>query len=238
MGRNMQKRIVRKLDLERFISQVEPHPSPSPSLEQYTISADVATTMLHIAAYANNDIAGKTVLDLGCGTGRLALGAAFLGARQAIGVDIDKVAVEAALKNSVKTGLRECVQWVAADIDVIRGVFDTVLQNPPFGVQRRRADRKFLEKALKVGKMIYSLHKNPAASRAVAARLKAHKANIEAVRPSPFLDSFIEEHGGRIRGVYAMVMTVPHMFDFHTKKRHGFVVDLYVIEGRHQSSRR
>jgi len=238
LGRNMQKRIVRKLDLERFISQVEPHPSPSPSLEQYTISADVATTMLHIAAYANNDIAGKTVLDLGCGTGRLALGAAFLGARQAIGVDIDKVAVEAALKNSVKTGLRECVQWVAADIDVIRGVFDTVLQNPPFGVQRRRADRKFLEKALKVGKMIYSLHKNPAASRAVAARLKAHKANIEAVRPSPFLDSFIEEHGGRIRGVYAMVMTVPHMFDFHTKKRHGFVVDLYVIEGRHQSSRR
>jgi len=238
LGRNMQKRIVRKLDLERFISQVEPHPSPSPSLEQYTISADVATTMLHIAAYANNDIAGKTVLDLGCGTGRLALGAAFLGARQAIGVDIDKVAVEAALKNSVKTGLRECVQWVAADIDVIRGVFDTVLQNPPFGVQRRRADRKFLEKALKVGKVIYSLHKNPAASRAVAARLKAHKANVEAVRPSPFLDSFIEEHGGRIRGVYAMVMTVPHMFDFHTKKRHGFVVDLYVIEGRHQSSRR
>lgn len=238
MGRNMQKRIVRKLDLERFISQVEPHPSPSPSLEQYTISADVATTMLHIAAYANNDIAGKTVLDLGCGTGRLALGAAFLGARQAIGVDIDKVAVEAALKNSVKTGLRECVQWVAADIDVIRGVFDTVLQNPPFGVQRRRADRKFLEKALKVGKVIYSLHKNPAASRAVAARLKAHKANVEAVRPSPFLDSFIEEHGGRIRGVYAMVMTVPHMFDFHTKKRHGFVVDLYVIEGGHQSSRR
>jgi putative methylase len=234
----MQKRIVRKLDLERFISQVEPHPSPSPSLEQYTISADVATTMLHIAAYANNDIAGKTVLDLGCGTGRLALGAAFLGARQAIGVDIDKVAVEAALKNSVKTGLRECVQWVAADIDVIRGVFDTVLQNPPFGVQRRRADRKFLEKALKVGKVIYSLHKNPAASRAVAARLKAHKANVEAVRPSPFLDSFIEEHGGRIRGVYAMVMTVPHMFDFHTKKRHGFVVDLYVIEGGHQSSRR
>ena len=238
MGRNMQKRIVRKLDLERFISQVEPHPSPSPSLEQYTISADVATTMLHIAAYANNDIAGKTVLDLGCGTGRLALGAAFLGARQATGVDIDKVAVEAALKNSVKTGLRECVQWVAADIDVIRGVFDTVLQNPPFGVQRRRADRKFLEKALKVGKMIYSLHKNPAASRAVAARLKVHKANIEAVQPSPFLDSFIEEHGGRIRGIYAMVMTVPHMFDFHTKKRHGFVVDLYVIEGRHQSSRR
>ena len=72
MGRNMQKRIVRKLDLERFLSQVEPHPSPSPSLEQYTVSTGVAATMLHIAAYVNGDIVGKTVLDLGCGTGRLA----------------------------------------------------------------------------------------------------------------------------------------------------------------------
>lgn len=238
MGRIMQKRIVRKLDLERFLSQVEPHPSPRPSLEQYTVSAGVAATMLHIAAYSNDDIAEKTVLDLGCGTGRLAIGAAFLGAKQAIGVDIDKTAVGTALKNSVKTGLREHVQWVAADIDAIRGVLDTVLQNPPFGIQRRRADRRFLEKALEVGKVIYSLHKNPAADSAVVARLKARKTIVEAVPPSPFLNSFIEEHGGKIRGVYAMLMKVPHMFDFHTKERYEFVVDLYIIEGRHQSSKR
>jgi len=27
-----------------------------------------------------------------------------------------------------------------------------------------------------------------------------------------------------------MLMTIPRMFDFHTKIKHEFVVDLYVIE--------
>lgn len=27
-----------------------------------------------------------------------------------------------------------------------------------------------------------------------------------------------------------MVLAIPHMFDFHTKRKHEFVVDLYVIE--------
>lgn len=233
MGRNMQKRIVRKLDLERFLSQVEPHPSPSPSLEQYTVSTGVAATMLHIAAYVNGDIVGKTVLDLGCGTGRLALGAAFLGARQVTGVDIDTTAVGVALKNSLKTGLKKRVQWVAGDIDALCGVFDTVLQNPPFGVQKRKADRRFLEKALEAGKVVYSLHRHPLADEALMNRLRNSKGNAEAVSSSPFLGQFVEEHGGRIMGVYAMVMTIPRMFDFHTKRRHEFIVDLYVIERRH-----
>jgi len=142
----MQKRIVRKLELEMLLSQIAPHPSPKPSLEQYTIPADVAATMLHIAAYAYRDIVGKTVLDLGCGTGRLALGAAFVGAKQVVGVDIDRDVVKVAFENSARTDLKEKVQWITGDIDAIHGNFDTVLQNPPFGVQRRKADRKFLEK--------------------------------------------------------------------------------------------
>lgn len=90
----MQKRLTRKLDLELFLSHIRPHPTPNPKLEQYTISTDAAARMLYIAAYVNNDIVNKAVLDLGCGTGRLALGAAFLGAGEVVGVDIDKTAVE------------------------------------------------------------------------------------------------------------------------------------------------
>jgi putative methylase len=226
----MQARLIRKLELEMLLSQVKPNPFPKSSLEQYTIPADVAATMLHIAAYVNGNIIDKNVVDLGCGTGRIALGAAFLGAKQVIGVDIDEGAVRLAFESSVNMGLKEKVGLVVGDIEVIHGNFDTVLQNPPFGVQKRRADRKFLEKALEIGKVIYSLHKHPEADKTFVKKLKQSKTGAVQVVPNPFLKNFIERQGGKIKGVYAMVMTVPYMFNFHRKKKHEFIVDLFIIE--------
>jgi putative methylase len=92
--------------LERFLFRIEPHPSPRASLEQYTVSESVAATMLHLAAYTYGDIVDQRVLDLGCGTGRLALGCAFLGAESVVGVDIDKLAVKLAAENSAKLGFK------------------------------------------------------------------------------------------------------------------------------------
>jgi putative methylase len=230
MGKPAQKRLVRKLDLELFLSQVKPHPSPQASLEQYTVSEAVAATMLYLAACAHDDIIDKAVLDLGCGTGRLALAASYLGARLVVGIDIDKAAVRIASENSEKAGLKANVQWIAGDINAIRGTFDTVLQNPPFGVQKRAADRKFLEKALEVGRMIYSLHKHPRADRQLMKRLKANTGSLLRVAPSPFIKKFVEDHNGAVEAVYAMLMTIPRMFDFHTKTKHDFVVDLYLIK--------
>ncbi len=232
----MQKRLVRKLDLERLLTQAKPHPSPSPVLEQYMTPTDVAATILHIAAYTNSDIAGKTVLDLGCGTGRLALGAAFLGAKQVVGVDVDRASVKIALESSVDLGLKKRTQWIVADIGAVHGEFDTVLQNPPFGVQRRNADRRFLEKALEMGGAVYSLHKSAQDSEALRAKLKASKGSVVAVSPSPFLYKFIETHGGEVKAVYSVLMAIPHMFSFHTEKRHEFAADLYVIERRRKTS--
>jgi len=226
----MQRRLVRKLDLGMLLSQVAPHPNPKPNLEQYTIPADVAATMLYMAAYTYNDIIGKTVLDLGCGTGRLALGAAFLDAKQVLGIDADRTAINVASKNSVKTGLRDKVQWIAADISAVHGKFNTVLQNPPFGVQRRKADRKFLEKALETGEVVYSLHKSLQKDKPFIRKLKSPRNLFVPAFPSPFLKNYIEEHNGKIRAVFAMLMTIPYTFHFHTKPKHRFVVDLYVIE--------
>jgi putative methylase len=188
--------------------------------------------MLHIAAYTFNDIIGKTVLDLGCGTGRLAVGASFLGAKQVVGIDLDKIAIKFAFESSVKVELENRIQWIAADIDAVCGRFDTVLQNPPFGVQKRKADRKFLEKALEVGKIIYSLHKNPSKDKEFIRKLKVSRTSAVQVSPSSFVKRFIEEHGGTIKASYAMLMTIPRMFSFHTKRKHEFAVDLYVIEGK------
>jgi putative methylase len=225
----MQKRLARKLDLEILLSNIKPHPTPNPNLEQYTISASVAAQMLYMAAYTYGDIVDKTVLDLGCGTGRLALGAAFLGAREVVGVDIDPTAVKVACENSANTGLKDKVQWVTADIDAVCGEFDTALQNPPFGVQKRGADRKFLEKALDSGKAVYSLHKSTQDNTALTRKLKPHRDDVLQVSASPFFRRFVEKRGKCIKAVYPMVMTIPYMFSFHTKRRHEFTVDLYVI---------
>ena len=185
--------------------------------------------MLYVAAYADNDIVGKKVLDLGCGTGRLALGASYLGAKTVVGIDIDELAVKTAVENVSKTGQAEKVQLILGDISCIVGEFDTVLQNPPFGVQTRTADRAFLAKALEVGNSVYSLHNHPVTDEKLIKQLKATNGFLE-VPPSPFLERFVLQHNGVVKCVYAMLMTIPKMFDFHTKLKHDFVVDIYVIK--------
>jgi putative methylase len=213
MGGTAQKRLVRKRDLERALSEIEAHPLPNAYLEQYTTPSKVAAETLYLAAYVYDDVVGKTVVDLGCGTGRLAIGAALLGAREVFGVDVDRAAVRVAQKNAEKLGVKEKTHWIAADIDVVKGTFDTVLQNPPFGVQRRRADRRFITKSLELSNTIYSFHKGGESNR-------------------EFIKRFIEEQGGKITTIFPLKMEIPRMFKFHTKKKRSIQVDLYRIEGK------
>ena len=226
----MQRRLVRKLDLEIAISRIAPHPSPQAYLEQYTITPEVAAEILYIATYIYDDIADKTVIDLGCGTGRLAIAAALLGAKEVVGVDIDKPAIKQAMRNAGKLGVQTRMDWIIADIDAIRGNFDTVLENPPFGVQKRRADRKFLEKALQIGKRIYSLHKGVK----TVGKQKGHQPTHASAAPSPFLKGLIERNDGEIKAVYVLLMSISRIFAFHQKRRHQFAVNLYVIERKEQ----
>jgi putative methylase len=228
MGEHAQRRIIRKLDLERFLSTVKIQPNPKVQLEQYTVSEELAANVLYIAAYTNGDVVGKSVLDLACGTGRLALGASFLGADTVVGVDIDRSAIKTAVENRFNAGV-DNVEWVLGDIKSIAGRFDTVLQNPPFGVQNREADRTFLVKAIEVALAVYSLHNHPEFDENLIRRLKSVGRPLQ-VQPSPFLERFIVKNGGAVLGVYAMLMTIPKMFDFHTKVKHDFVIDLYVIK--------
>jgi len=210
MGRIAPKRLVRRKDLEKALLQIEPHPSPKADLEQYTIPTIVAAEILFTAAYIHDDINRKIVADLGCGTGRLAIGAVLLGAKESFGVDIDKTAVKMAKENAEKLNLKGKTNWVAGDIDVLHGNFHTVLQNPPFGVQKRRADRKFLLKALQLAPRVYSLHKGGESNRV-------------------FIKRFIEGHGGKVTSILAMKLNIPRLFKFHTKRKHEVQVDLYVI---------
>ena len=208
----MQRRLVRKRRIEILLSKVKSHPSPKAYLEQYTIPADVAAEILYLAAYVYDDIIDKRVADLGCGTGRLSIGAVLLGAKEVVGIDIDEVAIKIAVENAKRLGVEDRISWVIGDIEALHGSFDTVLQNPPFGVQRRRADRKFLAKAIELGGNIYSLHK---------------AGNEEFIR------RFVEKQGGKVTVIIPHEIWVPYTFPFHKKRKHLVKVELYRIEGKH-----
>jgi predicted RNA methylase len=60
-------------------------------------------------------------------------------------------------------------------------------------------------------------------------QLKASQGFLQ-VPASPFLEKFIAKQGGSVKVVYALLMTIPRMFDFHTKLKHDFVIDMYVIK--------
>jgi putative methylase len=110
MGEHTQRRLIRKLDLELFLGKVAAQPTPQARLEQYTTSPQIAANILYIAAYSNDDIIDKSVVDLGCGTGRLALGAACLGAGSVVGVDIDPLSINTARENASHTNLNGAVE--------------------------------------------------------------------------------------------------------------------------------
>jgi len=203
-----QQPIVRKRELELFLQSLKPHPDPRPSLEQYTISAEAASEMLSIAEYRHHDIGSRVIADLGCGTGRLALGSAYLGAELVVGIDLDKRAIETAKRNAAISSLQEKVQWILCDVRAIVGKVDTVIQNPPFGVQRKGADRIFVAKALEIGNVVYSLHKS-------------------GVRNRAFIKRMIEKHGGTVTEIHQLKFEIPYMFTFHRRRKHLVEVDLF-----------
>ena len=73
---------------------------------------------------------GMRVLDVGTGSGILAIAAARLGAAQVLGVDIEAVSVRTARENAALNGVEGIVRVEQGSVDdAFRGTFDLVLAN-------------------------------------------------------------------------------------------------------------
>jgi ribosomal protein L11 methyltransferase len=72
--------------------------------------------------------AGKRVLDYGCGSGILAIGAALVGAANIDAVDIDAAAVHSTHDNTLRNGVA-LAQLKPGLPDAAQGLYDTVLAN-------------------------------------------------------------------------------------------------------------
>ena len=164
---------------------------PKPELEQYATPVDI---VLEIVKHAKSlgHLSAK-VADLGCGTGRLAIGAAITGAN-VTGFEIDEDALKIARDYSKKENLD--IKWRNLAIENIEENFETILMNPPFGSQRPGADRSFLKKSLEIAANIWTIH---------------------LAETRDFVEDFVKQNSGDIISAYEFDFKIKRSMDFHTK---------------------
>ena len=196
-----------KKRIELLLEKLEKLEEYKANLEQYSTPASIASDILWYA-YQKGDIEGKKIIDLGCGNGIFAIGAAILGGF-AVGIDIDEEAIKIAEKNAEKIGVK--VKFIVSDIESINLKGDTVIMNPPFGAQyaNRRADRKFLKKAMEIAESIYSLH-------------------LE--KSIDFIKNFISSHGFSFTIIKKYKFPIKASMNFH--KRRIAYFDVIAINAR------
>lgn len=89
-----------------------------------------ATTRLMVEMLLGSKIEGKNLLDMGSGTGVLAIVAAKLGAASVLAVEIDDMAEESVRENILLNGVSDKIESVCGDASAIEGrKFDIVLAN-------------------------------------------------------------------------------------------------------------
>jgi len=96
------------------------------------------TTRLCLAALeplgADGRLQGARVLDVGCGSGILAIAALKLGAAAALGVDTDPVAIEATIENAARNAVTDDLSAREGSLPTDEEPFDIVLANLIAGV--------------------------------------------------------------------------------------------------------
>ena len=173
------------------------------SLEQYQTESELAAEILWMA-YLNNDIENKAVADFGCGNGIFGFGSLLLEANKVYFVDKDKEALSVAKENckSKKSG------FMNIDISEFKKKTDTVFMNPPFGVQKRKADKEFLLTAMKNASVIYSIHK---------------------IESKKFIDALCKENNFKVENILEADFLLKKTYKFHKKEKHYVKTGVWII---------
>jgi putative methylase len=197
---------MKKKQLEIILEQIPGYLDPNPKLEQYKTPTHIAADMLYLA-HSLGDIENKKVLDLGCGVGIFAIGAKLLGADKVIAMDIDEKAIEIAREYA--QNINADVEFQVSEIIDFNEKGDTTLQNPPFGSQQKHADRPFLEKALTLSNVTYSLHLS---------------------KTRDFIQILSNKLKSDITHTKQYNFEIKHTFSFHSKEKKNFEVTMFRFE--------
>ena len=184
---------------------------PRLDLEQYRTPPEIAAHLIHVAAL-QDDIADRTVVDLGCGTGMLTLASALAGARLSVGVELDAAALSTARGNETRVGAHGDIAWLRADATrpPLSCSDATVVMNPPFGARdgNEHADRAFLTAARDLAAVSYSIHN--AGSRS-------------------FVESFAADEGGDVTHAFAAEFDVASQYAHHEAESRTLDTELFRI---------
>ena len=194
-----------KKQLEVRLSKLKQLSSPKASLEQYQTSSDIAAEVLW-TAYMNNDIKNKVIADLGCGNGMFGIGALLVGAKKVFFIDSDSDAIL-----TTKANLSDLRNHIILHVEIsnFNEKVDTVIQNPPFGVQNEHADRMFLLKAMEVSRKIYSFHK---------------------IESESFISSLAKDNNFRLETIMRFKFPLKKTQHFHTKNTHNVDVGCFILK--------
>ncbi len=190
-----------KKELAITLERLEGFRNPKIELEQYVTHPSLASEIV-VTAKLMGDL--DFVVDLGCGTGILTIASALLGAK-AVGFDVDAEALRIAMRNAKAVGVH--VDFVLSRVeDVVVKKRCTVIMNPPFGIQRRHADRPFLFKAMEIADVIYTIH----------------SAGSER-----FVRRVCTENGFEITHLWRYKIPLKRTYDFHEKEFKWIAVEVY-----------
>ncbi|MBS3102281.1 methyltransferase [Candidatus Woesearchaeota archaeon] len=193
------RQISSKSGLAIALSRLEGFERPKVIAEQYAMDSEIGAFVLWNAALKGD--MGKVSVDLGCGTGILGIGALLMGSKKVYFVDNDKEALKIAKNNLEKAKSEFSIAgkavFLCLDIADFNEKADTVIQNPPFGVKVRHADRIFLEKAMETGNVAYSFHKSEG---------------------KKFIFKFVDEKNFTVTNVWDFKFPLKASYEFHSRR--------------------
>lgn len=198
-------------NLKIVLSRLETFDNPDPDLEQYITPPDVAADILNQVRLTGEY---ETVVDLGCGTGILSIGAGLLGL-SVRGYDTDTDALSIARENLAKIeGERDelDVEFFRSDVEDVDDEVDAVVMNPPFGIQERDSNLIFLEKAFETAPDVFAL---------------LHRSDEKTGKTRQFLKEFATRHSVTTSILRTYTFPLPRTMAFHGKERKAIEVDLY-----------
>ncbi len=191
-----------KNELRRILSQIKDFEDPKIKLEQYITPPALAADLIY-TAYMQQDIEGKKVVDLGAGTGILAIGAAKIGG-EVTAVEKDADAVKLARENAEEKEAE--IEFIEEGVENFTEKADTVVMNPPFSVHSD-IGLSFWEKAIEVGDAVYGI--SPMGAR-------------------DSIKSLVRSSNHKLEGVQKYDIVLPPSYGFHTEEGRETPVDLII----------